>query len=413
MSLPPLNEIRDAVQRRQAWGIGALQQIIGIDSLSPNEFACQAALAEIVRAEGLPAELLPLDNGSLRSTDGFVESGLPLDNRPNLVTFIGGKRTGGRSLVMNSHIDIVTWADTADKWAFHPLSGAVNDGKLYGRGSMDAKGQVMTALVAILALKDLGYEPAGKAIVQSAVSEEPDGNGTLALCAQGSVADGAINLEATSNHVAYGHRGIVGLRYTLTGEARHGSVRGDQPNLIVQAGQIAQALDNSLQGWSDPSDAIYGAPTVNIGRIEGGDDIFTTPSHCTMQCGIRYAPGTYEKLVAQVDAALRRELSDSLPDLPSVKEAVFNHFDASSIDPNSPFATEFLECVQAIDPDRGRRVFPGGCDVRHFINRYHMPAVIFGPGELSLAHGENEYLDLTQWARASQILALFVTRWCG
>ena len=41
-------------------------------------------------------------------------------------------------MVLNSHIDTVTWADTADRWDVHPLSGAVRDGRLYGRGAMDA-----------------------------------------------------------------------------------------------------------------------------------------------------------------------------------------------------------------------------------------------------------------------------------
>jgi acetylornithine deacetylase len=340
-NMPSHDEIQDAVRSRQDWGIGALQQLISIDSIAPNEQTCQYALAEIVRGEGLPAELLPLDNGTLRSTDGFIDSGLPLDNRPNLITFIGGGK-GGRSLILNSHIDTVSWTETAHQWAVHPLSGTVKDGKLYGRGAMDAKGQVMAAVVALLALKDLGCEPVGKAILQSAVSEEPEGNGTLALCAQGSIADAAINLEATENHIAYGHRGIIGLRYTIVGETRHGSVRGDQPNVIVKAGQLAKALDNSLKGWHDPSDAAFGPPSVNIGRIWGGDDIYTTPHRCTVDCGIRYAPGTYPKILKYVSQALNRQLTAETPELPAVEDAQFLHVDGASIAPDSPFATSFL-----------------------------------------------------------------------
>src|SRR5690349_6013596 len=116
--IPSHDEIQDAVHNRQAWGTRVLQQIVAIDSIAPNEQACQYALAEILRGEGLPIELFPLDNGKLRSTDGFIDFGLPLDNRPNLITFIG-KSEGGRSLILNSHIDTVNWVETAHKWDAH------------------------------------------------------------------------------------------------------------------------------------------------------------------------------------------------------------------------------------------------------------------------------------------------------
>jgi acetylornithine deacetylase len=313
-------------------------------------------------------------------------------------------------LILNSHIDTVEWQHSLDHWAQHPLSGQVAAGKLYGRGAMDAKGQLMAAFVAILALKDLGYVPGGRVMVQSVVSEEPDGNGTLALCAQGYTADAAINLEATGNRIATGHRGIIGLRYSLAGEVRHASLRDGRQNVIVEAGKLAAALDHSLEGWSHPSDAVYGPPTVNIGHIRGGDDIYTTPFGCTLDCGIRYAPGTYDSILAHVDTQLRERYANPLP---AIAEAEFLHVDAADISRQDPFVAAFQSAVAMIEADAVPTVFPGGCDVRHFINRRQMPAVIFGPGDLALAHGDNEYLDLAQWERASQILALFITQWCG
>lgn len=413
MATPGIDAIRDAVHQRQSWAIDVLQQLIAIDSIAPHEKACQLALADLLRQEGLAVKLVPLDDGSLTRTDGYIYSGLPLTDRPNLVTGIGDCNGNGRSLVLNSHIDTVMWEHTLDKWELHPLSGAIADGKLYGRGSMDAKGQIMAAMVAILALKDLGFQPGGCVTVHSAVSEEPDGNGTLALCEHGYVADAAINLEATGNRIAYGHRGIIGLRYSLAGEVRHASVRGERENVIVQAGKLADALDRSLDNWSHPSDEVYGKPTINIGHIVGGDDIFTTPYGCTVDCGIRYAPNTYDAILTFAEQQMREQLAVHLPDLPSIRETQFLHVDASGISPRDPFVSAFQSAVRAVEDEVELVVFPGGCDVRHFINRYEMPAVIFGPGDLALAHGENEYLDLVEWERASQTLALFITQWCN
>jgi acetylornithine deacetylase len=410
--IPSLEEIQTALQARREWGLKALQRLVSIDSISPHEEECQQALAGILDSEGVQVELVPLDDGTLRSVDGFVDAGLPLENRPNLVATYGGVRKGGRSLILNGHIDTVSWLDQLAKWKVHPLSGDIVDGKLYGRGSIDDKGPVMAAATAILVLKDIGYEPAGKVSLTSVVGEEPSGNGTLALCSQGYLADGAINLEPTDNDVVYGHRGIIGLRYQILGEARHSSVGSQQANAIVETGCLGRVFLKSLDAWEDPSDKLYGFPSLNVGRIEGGEDIFTTPENCQLDCCIRYAPGTYEKILDCVKNYLRIEGPKVLDDFDRVRNEVFAHYDAAETDPADPLVKTMISCVRTVEPDRGLRTFPGGCDARHLINRYNIPTLIFGPGQLHLAHAENEHLILDQWILAVQEIALFITRWC-
>lgn len=411
-ALPTREEIQKAVNVRFEWGINALQNLISIDSISPHEYECQEALAGLLRAEGLPVELVPLDDGTLRTVDGFRDTGLPLDNRPNLVAFYGGKPEGGRSLILNAHIDTEVWEDQLEKWLEHPLSGVVRDGKVYGRGAMDDKGQVVAAAMAILALKDLGYEPRGRVIFESVVAEEPSGNGTLALCSQGYLADAAIVLEATDNHIAYGHRGVIGIHYTTIGKVRHASVREDLPNSIVEAGRLANILDRALEEWNDPSDALYGPPSVNVGKIEGGDSIFTTPQKCRIWFGVRYAPGTYNALMDHINKHLRGLGPKEMSAFEKVETEVFSHSDAAETPIDSQLVQTLSTCVREIEPDRQPTVFRACCDARHLINRYQVPTVIFGPSQIHLAHAENEYLDLAQWQLAIQELALFITRWC-
>jgi acetylornithine deacetylase len=408
--------VRRAVDARTRWALDALRQLVAVDSVAPGEEACQELLAEILRTAGLPATLVPLPERELPQTDGYVDAGLPLTGRPNVVVALGPARPGsGRSLILNSHVDTVPWRDGAARWTSHPLSGAVRDGFLYGRGALDAKGQVMAAVLAVLALRDLGYEPAGRLVLQSVVCEEPTGNGTLALCAQGWLADAAVVLEPTDGHIAYGHRGIVGLRYDVAGRAGHGAAAGSGVNAVVAAGRLAAALDGALGGWSAPSDATYGRPVLNVGRIAGGDDIFTVPQACTVECGVRYAPGTYDAVLAHVAARLREGAPGpgSGPGGGFPEGTVFGHYDAAEVPPASPLATMLLACVREVTPDRRQVTFPAGCDARHFVNRYGVPAVVFGPGSLADAHAVDERLPIEPWVRASQALAGFVVRWCG
>lgn len=406
-AIPAFSDICKAIQKRRDWGISALRELIACDSISPHEQPCQEVLAKWLSAEDLQTRLIPLDESLLRSLEWFSEDGLPCDNRANLVAEYGG--TAGRSLILNAHIDTVSWEDQFDRWDFHPLSAELNDGKLYGRGSVDDKGPLIAGAVAILALKDLGFTPPGKVILTSVVAEEPSGNGTLALCAEGVLADGAINLEPTDSQVCFGHRGVIGFRFPFESEALHGSLSVGAKNTIIQAGKFAEAFSTGLDGWKHPQDGAYGAPTVNVGVVKGGTDIFTTPSQCTLGCAVRYAPGTYEQIVSHLDRHLSGENCEASH---SIREAIFLHHDASEVPTSSSLAQTFLDCANAASPGTELKAFPAGTDARHLNNRYQVPTIIYGPGELALAHAVNERLCLDEWERSIQALALFITRWC-
>jgi acetylornithine deacetylase len=401
--------IAGAVAARMDWAVAALRTLVGIDSVAPDERACQEALAGLLQGEGLAPRLVPLPE-TLRVTDGFVDAGLPLVDRPNLVVTMGGER-GGRSLVLNSHVDTVPWIEGVERWQWHPLSGAIHDGFLYGRGAVDAKGQVLAAATAALALRDLGYDPAGRLVLQSVVCEEPTGNGTLALCAGGWLADAAVVLEPTGSTVAHGHRGIAGLRIGVRGRAGHAAVPGSGSNAILGAARLATTLAAALDDWSDPADAAYGPPVLNVGRIAGGESIFTVPDACTVECGVRYAPGTYERILQHIRRRARR-VDGASADGDHQME-VFAHFDAAEVPPDSDLPATLLSCVRHEAPESQGRTFPAGCDARHFVNRFAVPAVVFGPGDLAVAHAVDERLSLDEWERAMRALARFVVRWCG
>jgi acetylornithine deacetylase len=338
---------------------------------------------------------------------------LPLEGRPNLVVTVGGKRKSGRSLLLNSHIDTVPWRDEQHKWSVHPLSGDVHDGRVYGRGVVDAKGQVLAALMAVLALRDIGYEPGGWLIVESVVDEEPGGSGTLSMCAQGYAADAAIILEPTDCHVACGHRGVIGLRYTVEGTSGHGSVRSSGPNAIMAVSRLAPLINDALTGWMHEKDADYGPPSVNVGRIEGGDSIFSVPAACRIEIGVRYAPGTYHQVIRHISERLGigATRSGSLPGAHTEGE-VFCHYDAAEVDAGSTLVDCLSKCTRHSELAAEPVVFPACCDARHFINRYGIPAVIFGAGSLDACHAVDECLPIWQWSKAIETLALFVTRWC-
>jgi acetylornithine deacetylase len=342
-----------------------------------------------------------------------VDTGLTLDRRPNLVIAWGEEEPGARSIVLNSHIDTVSWEEEAEKWT-HPISGSIEDGHVWGRGAVDAKGQLMVALMAMTVLRDLGWTPRGRVVFQSVVDEEPGGNGTLALCEQGWHADAAIVLEPNNNQIAYGHRGIMGLRFSTLGSSGHGGVEGNEGNAVLGLPRLLEIVPHALDDWASPADEIYGPPALNLGHVEGGEDIFTRPASCALDVGVRYAPGTGELLRVKIEQYVQEQWDQRpVEGLRLDAPELCRHYDAAEIDPEVDFVQELQACLREVGEEGSLNTFPGGCDARHFVNRASVPAVVFGPGSLSAAHVPDEHLAIDQWLRAVEALALFLVRWCS
>jgi acetylornithine deacetylase len=150
--------------------------------------------------------------------DSGLENVLNYRDRPNVVGIRRGTG-GGRSLILNGHIDTVT-IEPAGQWTQDPFGAAIVDGAMYGRGTSDMKGGLMAALMAMTFLHEAGLRPKGDIIFQSVVNEEHAGNGTLDLVRRGITADAAIVLEPTNNQLAVSHPGGLYWQVKVPGVPR-------------------------------------------------------------------------------------------------------------------------------------------------------------------------------------------------
>ena len=206
--------------------IETLQRLVQIDSTNPTLAAANAGegeiaavLVELIEELGMEAALHEIAPG-----------------RPNVVGIFKGSG-GGRSLMLNGHTDTVGVEGMAE-----PFSGAIRNGKLYGRGAQDMKGSLAAMLGAAKAIRDAQIELSGDLILAFVIDEETFSEGTADLVKQ-YVTDAAIVTEPTDLTLTRAHRGFIWFEVETFGRAAHGSRYAEGIDANMRMGRFLAQLD--------------------------------------------------------------------------------------------------------------------------------------------------------------------------
>ena len=391
-----------------------LQDMIRFPSVQGDEAGVQAYIKGLFEQEiGLPAEYRAIPDSLMEDPDYcHNENECAYDGRYNLVSVQEGTG-GGRSLILQSHADVVPgedWDGYTPRW----------DGEFVtGRGAMDCKGQIVMILLALRALKELGYQPAGRIETQIVIEEEVGGNGALALIRQGCQADACLVAESSSMNVFPANRGAVWFRATTTGIGTHMGRRHEGVNAIekmIEAVKWMLIYENELISASrgNPLFDRYANPVqVCLGMIQGGQWPSRVCDRVVMEGGVGFLPNKNIGEIKQElwDAVMRTEdewLREHFTlEFPKLKK------DAYQIDPNHPF-------VQAIHGGVTDCGIPSevygwnvSCDAALYAQMAGIPTVVYGVADISAAHGPDEKVRLDDLLNAAEGLAMGIMRWVG
>lgn len=280
--------------------------------LDPVELA-----RELIRIDSVNPQLVPGAAGEAAiagwcagwlGAHGFEVHRLGTADRPTVVGILRGTG-GGRSLMLNGHLDTVGVASYHDD----PFAAEVREGRIFGRGSFDMKSGVAAILVAAVRASRAGI--AGDVIVTLVADEEFGSRGTEdALAAF--TADAAIVTEPSELNLVLAHRGFAWFEVELLGRAAHGSMPHQGVDAIAHAGLVLRALDELRDrlGAVAPH-PLLGHGTVRVSMIAGGTDAATVADSCTLTIERRTLPG---ETPDAVDAQLRgilEELAAGTPEL--------------------------------------------------------------------------------------------------
>jgi acetylornithine deacetylase len=389
-----------------------LCRLIGFKSTAGEEKQVQEFLYDYLSKQGFQPEFAEVDEDIVSDEDYTrVPGHETYSGRPNLLVHVPGSG-GGRSAILNSHCDVVP--APKEMFTAHKENGVV-----YGRGACDAKGQVVSILLALETVKALGLKLKGDLQVQIVIEEESGGNGALSVIRQGHKADCAIIMEPTTLKVHPANRGAVWYKLSVSGKSAHMGKYWEGVNAIKEmAGLIGilKEYETNLRQASAGNPLFPHDPSpvnVNIGKIEGGDWPSTVAEECYLEGGIAFLPNRrIQQIHEELNSLIRQRASEWARDHYSL-EFTRLHNEAFETPVDHPAVQSFDQAAARVLGKEPLVGFIASCDARLFARRGEMPTITFGPGELGHAHSLNERVKTDDILRAAEVLVLFLTDWCG
>jgi acetylornithine deacetylase len=351
--------------------------------------------ARLVEFDSVNPELVPGGRGeraiALFVADWCAARGLEVElvgeERASVIARRRGAG-GGRSLLLNGHLDTVGVAGMEA-----PFEPRIEDGRLYGRGAYDMKGAVAALMVAVAGAPELR----GDIVFTAVADEELASVGTEAVLERVS-ADAALVAEPTELRVAVAHRGFVGFEIETSGVAAHGSRPDLGVDAIAKMGPILVALDQlDRRLQAGRRHALAGTGSVHASLIEGGQELSSFPARCVLVGERRTIPGETIELVEEelrglADGAAFRQIAARDP-----YEALVEH----------PFV-ELAVCAAGGEPPVGAPFWTDAA----LIAAAGIPTVLCGPAGAG-AHAEEEWVDLASLARLREVVLQIAVEWCA
>jgi acetylornithine deacetylase len=222
-----------------------------------------------------------------------------------------------------------------------PFSGALRDGRVYGRGAYDMKGSLAACLAALQALAALGERLRGDVLVAAVADEEYASLGTADLIGRYQV-DGAIVTEPTALEVCLAHKGFIWVEVVVGGRAAHGSRFDLGVDANLRMGRFLAELEKlERELRARPPHPLVGPPSLHAALLNGGSGLSTYAERCTLQIERRTIPGETEAQVKAELEAIAERLAAADPSFAADVRPFFAR-DAFEVSPQAPI-------VQAVE----------------------------------------------------------------
>jgi len=412
--------ISDAVRARRENAVSLLGELVRTRSVTGEEGAVAEVVERAFAERGLEVDTWNASPEEMEPYIDHVGEQESYENRPNVVGVRGGSG-GGRSILLNAHTDTVAPGDPA-AWTRDPLSGAVEGDLLYGRGSCDMKGGLVAHLIALDALSDLGLGLRGDVTVAATVGEENGGLGALSTVLRGYRADAALITEPTRLALVPAQGGSLVFRLRVPGRSAHAAARNEGVSALekfVPIFQDLQELERERNAHlSHPLyDGLKNKVPINVGVVRAGNWASTVPESLIAEGRVGLIPGEevepFKELVAERIATVAGR-DPWLREHPPELRWFGGQFAPAEIEPDAPICEAVKVAHERVTGNKPPvEGVPYGADMRHFIRFGGMPCVMYGAGDVNLAHAPDEHIRITDLLTATSTIACLLADWCG
>jgi acetylornithine deacetylase len=398
-----------------------LRALVRIPSITGSEERVTAWAADALGDVGMRVEVVQADPAAIRADPAWPGEEMPRTSLPVVIGRAGA--TDRPRIILSGHLDVVPPGDPAT-WTADPWGAAVRDGRLYGRGACDMKGGVAAILAAVRAVAVAGDLDGldGELMVVLVPSEEDGGQGTLAAIRSGASADLAIITEPSNLDIVVAHAGAITFGLTVPGRAAHASQRRegvsalDNLFVLTNALEADEARRNGAE--TDPLMTALGLPYPTIiGIVQGGDWASTVLDRVTAagRYGVRLGQTPAEaeaELRAAIEAACAGDAF--LREHPATVEITGGRFGSARIASDHPLPSRLADVAEAVTGRRPTMLGePYGADMQMFVNHGDTPCVIFGPGDVRVAHSADEFVPIDEVATCARVLSAWILREMG
>lgn len=401
--------------------VASLVELLAVPSVSGSdaESDVQHQLAKQVEALGLDTDLWSMDLDGLMQAEGFPGVEAARVEAWGLV----GIRPGGSqvpALVLQGHVDVVPPGDLA-QWRSAPFEPTMRGGRIHARGACDMKAGVVANLAAVRALQESGAALPGGLALHLVIGEEDGGLGAFGTLRRGHTGRACVITEPTSGTLVTGAAGALTFTLEVPGAATHAATPYAGSSAIdsyVRLHMGLQSLQAERNRIVEPLMREYPTPyPLVIGRVQAGDWSSSVPDRLV-------AEGRLGLRIDEDPAAARAELEywigvvaegdPYLRDHPPVVTWSGGQFAGGRLPAGHPLADVVAGAHADVTGGSAlrERGAPYGSDLRLYAGE-GIPTLHYGPGDVRLAHGPEESVEIDEVIRVVEALVLTALRTCG
>lgn len=383
-----------------------------------NYRACAETIGAMMEKIGMDVEYVEVPRERLAELAPLGE-GLP---RVSVIGYLGG-RTHRPNIHFTGHYDVVP---EGTGWTVDPYGCEVRDGRIYARGSADQKSGIVSELIAAYALQKSGLRLNGTFIASATPDEETGGQAGVGYL----VEQGHLTRESTDycvitecldvDKVCIGHRGTLWFEVDITGKQSHGCQPGEGVNALEFAHRLMRVVEEEIAPLvAEPTPLPVEPPacrrtTLTPTMLHAGEKLNTVPGACRLGYDWRLIPELSIDWAKEQIVAACEKVKASMPG--SGYTIHYREEDNPTLVPrDTDLVGALLDSGRTyLGREPGLSVSPGMDDQKYVVQKGGLDrCVVYGPGQLTLAHKADEYAGIEEMKTAAKVMALTAVKLLG